>query len=197
MSNDLQSSTPPKRQADGKTDGDVDNAVWLAARTAYRRDEPPEALEATLLARFGELRAELHAAAKQAEAKPATVQEKPQARWWQRALSLTRLHPAFAGGLSMCLVLAVSAPWWLQWMSATPESTTPFMLVSEPSGGQLNVAQMVRVSVAREAMLDFGIPVPPQKLQESVRAEMLLGPRGEMLAVRFIERPAKKRFSFD
>lgn len=185
MSNESQTPTP--------LHGSTGSNAWAAARQAYLREEPPEALEAMLLARFGELRAE----AKQAESRPVVVQEPPRKRWWQRALSLTRLHPAFAGGLSMCLVLAVSAPWWLQWMTATPESTTPFMLVSEPSGGQLNVAQMVRVSVAREAMLDFGIPVPPQKLQEPVRAEMLLGPRGEMLAVRFIENPGKKRWSFD
>lgn len=168
-------------------------STWQRARASYRANEPPAGLEATLLARYGELRAQERAAA----AAP-VVAAKP-ARWggWQRALSLTRLHPAFAGALSFCVVMAFAAPWWLQWMTATPESTTPFMLVSEPSGGQLNVAQMVRVSVAREAMLDFGIPVPPQKLQEPVRAEMLLGPRGEMLAVRFIEKPAKKRFSFD
>lgn len=165
--------------------------AWQNARATYRAEEPPTELEATLLARFGELRVQ-----ERPTVAPATV-VKP-ARWgWQRVLSLTRLHPAFAGALSFCVVMAFAAPWWLQWMTATPESTTPFMLVSEPSGGQLNVAQMVRVSVAREAMLDFGIPVPPQKLQEPVRAEMLLGPRGEMLAVRFIERPAKKRFSFD
>ncbi len=70
------------------------------------------------------------------------------------------------------------------------------MLVAEPVGGRLDVAQMVRVSVSREAMLDFGIPVPPQKLQEPVGAEMLLGQRGELLAVRFIEKPERKRLFF-
>ena len=166
-------------------------SALAAARAAYRTQEPPDQLEALLLARFGEQRTvERQVAAASPVAK--------QSRWgWQSVLSLTRLHPAFAGGLSLCAVMAFAAPWWLQWISATPESTTPFMLVSVPSGGQLNVAQMVRVSVVREAMLDFGIPVPPQKLQEPVRAEMLLGPRGEMLAVRFIESPAKKRWSFD
>ncbi len=177
------------------SDSGKQTTAWQDARAAYRLDEPPEALEATLLARFGELRAHERLAARQAATVSKPGKSSP---WnWQSLLSLTRLHPAFAGGLSLCVVLAFAAPWWLQWMSATPESTTPFMLVSEPSGGQLNVAQMVRVSVAREAMLDFGIPVPPQKLQEPVRAEMLLGPRGEMLAVRFIESPAKKRWSFD
>jgi hypothetical protein len=169
-----------------------DRSALAAARSAYRMQEPPANLEATLLARFGEQRA----IERQAAAVTPLV-AKP-SRWgWQSVLSFTRLHPAFASGLSLCALLAFAAPWWLHWMSATPESTTPFMLVSVPSGGQLNVAQMVRVSVVREAMLDFGIPVPPQKLQEPVRAEMLLGPRGEMLAVRFIESPAKKRWSFD
>ena len=184
MSNEQQ----PLTRVPGAASGNA----WSDARLAYLREQPPEALEAMLLARFGELRAEQ----RQPALKPA-VEPPVRQRWWQRAMSLTRLHPAFAGALSMGVVLAFSAPWWMQWMTATPESTTPFMLVSEPSGGQLNVAQMVRVSVAREAMLDFGIPVPPQRLQEPVRAEMLLGPRGEMLAVRFIENPGKKRWSFD
>jgi len=197
MSNVSQTPT----QADGARNAlnasGVSGGAWHEARAAYRSEEPPAGLEATLLARFGELRAEAKQA-DQTDAARAIVKTPPAApSWWQRALSLTRLHPACASGFSLSIVLAIAAPWWLQWMTATPESTTPFMLVSEPSGGQLNVAQMVRVSVAREAMLDFGIPVPPQKLQEPVRAEMLLGPRGEMLAVRFIERPAKKRFSFD
>ena len=181
-----------KLSPDGRESGQPASS-WRQARTAYRAVEPPTGLEAMLLARFGELRAQERAAA------DAPVAATKPAPWsgWQRVRSLTRLHPAFAGALSFCVVMAFAAPWWLQWMTATPESTTPFMLVSEPSGGQLNVAQMVRVSVAREAMLDFGIPVPPQTLQEPVRAEMLLGPRGEMLAVRFIEKPAKKRWSFD
>lgn len=171
-------------------------SAWQDARAAYRLSEPPAALEATLLARFGEQRAhERFSIAVPATA--AAVIAKP-SRWsWQGVWSLTRLHPVCASGLSLCAVFAFAAPWGLQWMSVTPESTTPFMLVSAPSGGQLNVAQMVRVSVVREAMLDFGIPVPPQRLHEPVRAEMLLGPRGEMLAVRFIESPAKKRWSFD
>jgi hypothetical protein len=43
-------------------------------------------------------------------------------------------------------------------------------------------------------MLDFGIPVPPQRLQEEVKAEMLMGHRGELLAVRFVEREREKRW---
>ena len=70
------------------------------------------------------------------------------------------------------------------------------MLVSEPNGTEINVAQLVRVNVSREAMLDFGIPVPPQQLQDEVRAEMLLGQRGEVIAVRFIEKPERRKSFF-
>ena len=174
-------------------DSDATATVWQQARAAYRAEAPPDVLEATLLARFGELRAQ----ERQAAAMPQQGIQPTTLSGWQRVLSLTRLHPAFASALSLCVLLAFAAPWWLPWISATPESTTPFMLVAEPSGGQLNVAQMVRVSVSREAMLDFGIPVPQQRLQEPVRAEMLLGQRGELLAVRFVDPPARKRFLFD
>ncbi len=189
----MNSSQTPSISARPERGEGFDDTALAAARAAYRTLEPPAELEATLLARFGELRA----TGRPLAAPPATRPERGWRGRWQRALSLTRLHPAWAGALSVCAVLAVAAPWWLHWASATPESTTPFMLVAEPSGGQLNVSQLVRVSVTREAMLDFGIPVPPQKLQEPVRAEMLLGPRGEMLAVRFIEARAKQRWSFD
>lgn len=177
-------------------DADATATAWRHARSAYRAELPPDELEATLLARFGELRAQQAPAA----AIPVPVLKPTRWRGWPRALSLaslTRLQPAFASALALCVLLAFSAPWWLHWLTAAPEATTPFMLVSKPNGGQLNVAQLVRVSVSREAMLDFGIPVPQQRLQEPVRAEMLLGPRGELLAVRFIEQPQRRSFSFD
>jgi len=177
------------------------DSAWGDAARRYRSVEPPEALEATLLARFGELRANGALAA----VTPALPSQRPPRRGWRglpgrvggwlgaRAL---RPHPALAGGLSLCVVLAFAAPWWLPLVGTATEQTTPFMLVAEPAGGRLDVAQMVRVSVSREAMLDFGIPVPPQKLQEPVGAEMLLGQRGELLAVRFIEKPERKRLFF-
>lgn len=174
-------------------DVDAITNVWQQAKAAFRAEVPPDEVEATLLARFGELHAQERATA----ATSAPVVKPARLSGWQRVLSLTRLHPAFASALSFCVLLAFATPWWLSWISATPESTTPFMLVAEPSGGQLNVAQMVRVSVSREAMLDFGIPVPQQRLQEPVRAEMLLGQRGELLAVRFVDPLARKRFLFD
>jgi hypothetical protein len=106
----------------------------------------------------------------------------------------TRFFPAAAGSLGTVVLLAVSAPWWLQFARESYEVATPFMLVSQPQTAQLDVAQMVRVNVSREAMLDFGIPVPPQRLGESVNAEMLMGARGDVLAVRFVEPTPGKRW---
>ena len=105
-------------------------------------------------------------------------------------------RPKLAGGVACAFVASVAALWW-QFASTPSVATTPFMPVSEPSGQAVNVGQLVRVNVSREAMLDFGIPVPPQQLQDEVRAEMLLGQRGEVIAVRFIEKPERKRSFFN
>ncbi|TAG47628.1 MAG: hypothetical protein EAZ30_08810 [Betaproteobacteria bacterium] len=110
------------------------------------------------------------------------------------AFAQTRFFPAAAGSLGTVVLLAISAPWWLQFARESYEVATPFMLVSQPQTAQLDVAQMVRVNVSREAMLDFGIPVPPQRLGESVNAEMLMGARGDVLAVRFVEPKPGKRW---
>lgn len=166
---------------------------WVDAAQRYRSVAPPDALEAALLARFGELRAA-------AAAGDGPVQQSAPAagrRGWRVLAGRLRWpHPALAGAVSLGVVLVLAAPWWLPLLGGSSEQTTPFLLVAEPSGGRLDVAQMVRVSVSREAMLEFGIPVPPQKLQEPVGAEMLLGQRGELLAVRFIEKPERRRLFF-
>ena len=180
------------------------DVVWAEAAQRYRSVEPPDGLEATLLARFGELRASGALAGTPVPSVAST--SLPARRGWRHLAGhvggwlgarVLRPHPVTAGAFSLCVVLAFAAPWWLPLFGAATEQTTPFMLVAEPAGGRLDVAQMVRVSVSREAMLDFGIPVPPQKLQEPVGAEMLLGQRGELLAVRFIEKPERKRMFFN
>ncbi len=166
-------------------------SAWQSAAAIYRRDEPLPELEATLLARFGELRAV------SIEQTSGQLPNAPRVSWWSRIFAQLRARPVLAMTCSTAAVAAVGVSLWLTVFRVIPDVTTPFMLVAEPDNGKLNVAQMVRVSVSREAMLDFGIPVPPQQLQEPVRAEMLLGQRGELLAVRFIEKPVRRRFSFD
>lgn len=179
MNTDYSGSTNPR-----------DASAWQAAREQFRDHMPPDELEVTLLARFGELRAGAVVAN--------NVSTVATARWrWPNWLGWSgwTSRPALISGVACALVASISALWW-QFASAPSAATTPFMLVSEPSGRAINVAQLVRVNVSREAMLDFGIPVPPQQLQDEVRAEMLLGQRGEVIAVRFIDKPERKRFFF-
>jgi cell division protein ZapA (FtsZ GTPase activity inhibitor) len=113
--------------------------------------------------------------------------------WW-RAITAKSWTSALAGSLATIALATFTAPLWLQYARESVEVATPFMLVNQPQTAQLDVSQMLRVNVTREAMLDFGIPVPPQRLQEEVKAEMLMGQRGELLAVRFIEPQPEKRW---
>jgi hypothetical protein len=185
-------------------DAALDNAL-NEARRAYRLDSAPPTLEHDVLARMHDVFARMQSARAQTVRVDATDSAHapiPRARLslqqrikntWQR-FTQTRFMPALAGSLATVTLIAISAPWWLQFVRETREVATPFMLVSEPQSAQLDVSQMLRVNVSREAMLDFGIPVPPQRLQESVKAEMLMGARGELLAVRFIEAKPERRW---
>jgi hypothetical protein len=42
-------------------------------------------------------------------------------------------------------------------------------------------------------MVDFGFPVPLERMHETVRAEVLLGADGRAIALRFIEPTAPER----
>jgi len=164
---------------------------FAAARASWRAECPPAALEAELLARFGAAMAPRQA--------PAGVAPTG-SRWaaWLAACWSRPSHRLWVGAAAGVLLAVGAAGMWLAaGARAEPELTTPFLLVAEPADRTLDVAQLVRVSVARETMLDFGIPVPPQQLQEPVRAEMLLGQRGELLAVRFVDRPPARRAFFN
>jgi hypothetical protein len=177
------------------------------ARHSYRQQMLPPLLEVTVLA---QMRAANASDAKSAAAharvtgamQPVATQHDPAQRVslmlrlktaWRQVLQ-TRWLPAMTGSLATVVVLAATAPWWLPLIRPTHEVATPFMLVSQPHAAQLDVAQMLRVNVTREAMLDFGLPVSPQQLSEPVKAEMLMGARGDVLAVRFIEPQPGKRW---
>jgi hypothetical protein len=182
----------------------LDDAV-ADARRMHRLGRAPSELEASVLARMrGAQAAATSAQASSSSAQSAANAEltrstqsvslvsRIQGAW--RRFTQTRFMPAMIGSLATVTLIAISAPWWLQFVRESHEVATPFMLVSEPHTAQLDVSQMLRVNVSREVMLDFGIPVPPQRLQESVKAEMLMGARGELLAVRFIEPKLEKRW---
>jgi hypothetical protein len=172
-----------------------------AARHAYRMMGAPEALEFDVIAR---MRAASGANIGIVQVStPSTISALPLASEgkfvqrlgaaWQR-FKQTRYLPAMAGALATLTLVTLTAPWWLHFVRESREVATPFMLVSPQQSAQLDVSQMLRVNVTREAMLDFGIPVPPQRLSEPVKAEMLMGARGDVLAVRFVEPNAERRW---
>jgi hypothetical protein len=178
-------------------------------RASYRETTAPAALEAATLAQMRAARERVGyermlglnerklALNEHKPALPNTAHETKRAsrlaNWWN-AITANRWTSALAGSVATIALATITAPLWLSYARESVEVATPFMLVSEPQTAQLDVSQMLRVNVTREAMLDFGIPVPPQRLQEQVKAEMLMGQRGELLAVRFIEPQREKRW---
>lgn len=181
--NDRKANAKPTRLSEALTE----------ARVAYREMKAPPVLEAATLA-------QMRAARERALARDVTSSTshvEPSRSWMSRAwksLTSSWWSSALAGSLATVLLATVTAPLWIGYAKESVEVATPFMLVNDPQSQQLDVSQMVRVNVTREAMLDFGIPVPPQRLQEEVKAEMLMGQRGELLAVRFVEPKPDKRW---
>jgi hypothetical protein len=171
------------------------------SRASYRERVVPSGLEAATLAQMRAARERAHVANTLAvstvaqAAHAAGVASESRVKAWLKSIFANRWSSALAGSLATIVLATVTSPIWLSYARESVEVATPFMLVNQPDAtAQLDVAQMLRVNVTREAMLDFGIPVPPQRLQEEVKAEMLIGHRGELLAVRFVEREREKRW---
>jgi hypothetical protein len=186
MSNIKSSKPAPTRLAEALAE----------ARAPYREREAPPMLESATLT---QMRAKSTRARAQTASPAITysgdfAQRPSKLKSWFAGLFANRWSSAFAGSLATIMLATVTSPLWLNVARESVEVATPFMLVNQPQTEQLDVAQMLRVNVTREAMLDFGIPVPPQRLQEEVRAEMLMGHRGEVLAVRFVEQEREKRW---
>lgn len=178
------------RKANAKPAG-LDEAL-SQARVTYRQTVAPPLIEATTLARMRAAREQALAS----DTMSSTLVARP-GSWFSRAwrsIASNGWSSALAGSLATVLLATATAPLWIGFAKESVEVATPFMLVNDPQNARLDVSQMVRVNVTREAMLDFGIPVPPQRLQEEVKAEMLMGQRGEVLAVRFVEREREKRW---
>jgi hypothetical protein len=158
------------------------------ARASHRDMKTPASLEVATLAQMRAARARALSAKSIIENRPSRIV----ALW--KAVTAKSWTSALAGSLATITLATITSPLWLQYARESVEVATPFMLVNQPQTAQLDVSQMLRVNVTREAMLDFGIPVSPQRLQEEVKAEMLMGQRGELLAVRFIEPKPEKRW---
>ncbi len=186
--------TANKHHGDG---GPALSAALHSLRASYRETTAPPALEAATLAQMRAAHERARAGRANASAGRA-AQSGWLSRAW-RAVTSSGWSSALAGSLATLVLATVSSPLWIGYAKESVEVATPFMLVNQPETAQLDVSQMLRVNVTREAMLDFGIPVPPQRLQEEVKAEMLMGQRGEVLAVRFVEpeRHRRWRWRFD
>jgi hypothetical protein len=186
MSNIKSSKPAPTRLAD----------ALVEARAPYRERVAPPTLEAATLAqmRAATARAQSQMAALSPVQSAITARQSSAFKSWFTRLFANRWSSALAGSLATIVLATVTSPLWLNVARESVEVATPFMLVNQPQTEQLDVAQMLRVNVTREAMLDFGLPVPPQRLQEEVKAEMLMGHRGEVLAVRFVEPEREKRW---
>lgn len=168
-----------------------------AMRAPYRETSAPAALEAATLAQMRAAREQALAARTSAAAVIASATStarESRVRSWLKTIVAKPWSSALAGSLATIVLATVTSPLWIGYARESVEVATPFMLVNQPQTAQLDVSQMLRVNVTREAMLDFGIPVPPQRLQDEVKAEMLMGQRGELLAVRFIEPKREQRW---
>ena len=133
--------------------------VWLPARLSvgdaarrYRSVEPPEALEATCWRALRRTACERRTcrgdtgvvrSGRRGVAGAGTPARRRLAGAWPCA-RIRRWQ-----GLSLCVVLAFAAPWWLPLVGTATEQTTPFMLVAEPAGGRALTSRRWCGSVCR------------------------------------------------
>jgi anti-sigma-K factor RskA len=156
---------------------------WIAAARADLSERQPDQLaEQQLLTRVREMRA-LQSVAATRIAAPVSV-DKAHGSWrrvfgWRAAALACVITLMAALGV---VVLLPNVP--------TRDATvrTPFLalvaseaLAAEPS------ALLVSSEVPGSALSDYGLPVDPARIDQSVRAEFLLSPTGLLLAVRFAE----------
>jgi hypothetical protein len=144
---------------------------------AARAEEPSEALEGRLLAKFDEHRA--------AALKPALVTDGGWLQWW----------PAAAAA-----VLAVGAVAWFQIAGAphTPEPDPP-----APAGGIIELSgfqqlpqavtlpdfdngEIVRTEIAVAALPVYGVGIPPDAGTAAVKIDLLVGQDGRPRMIRLV-----------
>lgn len=101
-----------------------------------------------------------------------------------------------AGAMAMGVlaVVFVGSVWWATTASSQAVRASPFVaLVSEQRLRQLarepldqGPPWVVATELPRERLAAFGLPFDPARAGESVRAELLMHPGGEVLAVRIV-----------
>jgi hypothetical protein len=159
---------------------------WLAAaREHLTQVEPPPWLEYQLRERA----AERSALAEVRRARPHTTQASRAAprlrRWW----------PVLAGAAMACLALAIAVPLWTSAPVSAPTTgteaaatETPFIALAALDTIEAEPGtRIVPARLPRTALADFGLPIDPSRADVPVKADLLMSPRGVVLAVRFVE----------
>jgi hypothetical protein len=156
-------------------------APWLAAaRANLRTRRAPEWVESRLLMAAAEQRTLQALGATVPAAESARVSPRP---WWRRAW----IAPALAGSAAFVVGIAALT---MQPVAIAPAvaSPAPFIALTSMDAIEAETApQIVAAQMPRAALAGFGLPVDPARADQPVQTEVLMSPRGVVLAVRFVE----------
>jgi hypothetical protein len=157
--------------------------AWLAAaRDDLRSRRAPEWIESRLQAAAAEQRT-LQALQSNSR-QPGTVaaERKPPRTWWRPLW----LAPAMVGALALGLVILLFMPP----TAVAPAVAAPARFIALASMDAIAAEPAPRIVPAqlpRATLAEFGLPVDPARADVPVRTELLMSPRGVVLAVRFVE----------
>jgi hypothetical protein len=71
--------------------------------------------------------------------------------------------------------------------NAQEEIATDFLpLIYDPSDQAMESGQVIRVQIPRTALASFGLPINPERANDTVKADLLLADDGSARAIRFI-----------
>ena len=180
---------------DDTTSPDV-NARLLRLREATRSLQPPEDVEAQLHARlFPGAAAAPIAGATRAPRAVAQRPPTPLQRWaawiaWPVSVTaatglvswMVYTNPAVAPEPAMPALTSNETP------ADDALAATPFLaLTSLDAISASGRNEVVSATLPRATLAEFGLPVSPMRAAEPIDAEVLVGPNGGVLAVRFVE----------
>jgi ferric-dicitrate binding protein FerR (iron transport regulator) len=158
---------------------------FAAAREHLSQIEPPPWLEHQLHERAAERSALAEVRRARPHLTPASRSAPRLRRWW----------PALAGAAAAGLALAIAIPLWIAGPMPAPANSAPAASAEPPfiALAALDTIEaesgtrIVPARLPRTALADFGLPIDPGRADVPVKADLLMSPRGVVLAVRFVE----------
>jgi len=166
----------------GRASPDDSPPPWLAAlRADLAARHAPEWIESHLLTAAAEQRTLQALGASAASARTDTG---PATRPWWRRLGVA---PALAGSVAFLVGLALLAT---QPAAIAPAAAAPAQFIALTSMETIaaeTAPQIVAAQMPRAELAGFGLPVDPSRADQPVLTELLMSPRGVVLAVRFVE----------